>query len=73
MRTYKGTTVKVGGVLELKVQMWTEHNHSTIFDEMGRCLFDGYSLEAYKRFDEAVGEIIKNANACGLGYEIITK
>lgn len=71
MTRYTCTTVKIGGALEFRVEMWTTHNHSTIFNEMNDCLFDGDYLEACTKYKEEVKNLLELAKSYGIEYEVI--
>ena len=73
MRRYRATVVKIGKVLEFMVEMWTENNHSTIFNELGECLFDGYFCDAYVKYNEQVENLIKMAEKSKMPYEVTNR
>lgn len=70
MRTYYSETVKVGGLIDHKVEMWKEHGHASVYSN-GAPLFDGYDLEACKRFREEVKRLCKIAESYGFNYEVV--
>lgn len=69
MRRYYGEKVTIGGLLEYKVEMWTEHNHSCVYSN-DNPLFDGYVLEASKKFHEEVKRICENAEKYGMSWKV---
>jgi hypothetical protein len=70
MRSYYSEKVKVGGLLEFKVEMWREHGHAMVYSN-DEPLFDGYAPEANKRFRSEVERLCKVAESHGFSYEII--
>ena len=72
MRSYYFEKVKVGGLLEFKVEMWREHGHATVYSN-GEFLFDGYAPEASKHFRSEVERLCQVAESYGFPYEIIKR
>jgi hypothetical protein len=71
MRRCSETVILVGGVLRQTLTMYTENNHSTIYNELDECLFDGYFCEAVKVKDQEIAKRISLAKEMGLTAEII--
>ena len=70
MRRYTETTIVIGGVLEQKLVMYTENNHSTFYNELDECIFDGYFCEAVQRKNQEVARMIALAESMGLTAEV---
>lgn len=70
MCSYYSEIVIVCGV-EFKVEMWREHGHATVYSN-DEPIFDGYALEASKRFDAEVERLCKVAESHGFAYKIIS-
>ena len=71
MTRYSKTTILVGGVLEFKLEMYTEHNHSTLYNEIGDCVFDGYFCEAEQVKKGEIERLVALADSMGMKAEII--
>ena len=70
MRRCTETTIVIGGVLEQKLVMYTENNHSTLYNELDECIFDGYFCEAVQRKNQEVARMIALAESMGLTAEV---
>lgn len=70
MKHYSKTVVKVGGLLEFKVESWTEHNHMSVYSD-DTPIFDGYACEGNKAIKAEIQRICDIAKANGLEAEII--
>ena len=69
MRNYRKTAITVEGILTVKIEMWDEHNHGTVYRDNDP-IFDGYISGAYKAFDAEVKKLCEAAEACGLAYTV---
>lgn len=69
MRNYKKTIIKID-CIEVKIQMWDEHNHGTVWNGETQ-IFDGYISGAWKAFDAEVKKTCEMAKMCGFNPEVI--
>ena len=70
MRSYHKTVVKVGGLLEFKIESWSEHGHMSVYSD-DQPLFDGDSCRGYKAIQEEIKRICDIAKANNLDAEVI--
>lgn len=70
MRHYSKTVVRVGGLLEFKIESWTEHNHMSVYSD-NNPLFDGYACEGTKAIEAEIQRICDIAKSHGFEAEII--
>lgn len=70
MRSYYSEKIKVGNLLEFKVEMWREHGHAMVYSN-DEPIFDGCAPEASKHFRTEVERLCKIAESHGFSYEII--
>ena len=70
MKTYNKTIIKVGGILEFKVERWTEHNHMTVYSD-NEPIFDGDKCQGVKAIEKEIQRICDIAKQHGFEAEII--
>lgn len=69
MRRYYAKKVTVAGLMEFKVEMWTEHNHSAVYS-CNEPIFDGNSFKASNIFDDEVKRICDIAERHGQSCKV---